>query len=101
MNSKYAVQVDNICQVVSIKGQKKRILSDLNLSVKQGEFIAIVGCSGAGKTTLMNILSGYHKPSRGNIYIDGLDLFEEENYEETKRNSKYGKNNYYYSSYSF
>lgn len=80
MNSKYAVQVDNICQVVSIKGQKKRILSDLNLSVKQGEFIAIVGCSGAGKTTLMNILSGYHKPSRGNIYIDGLDLFEEENY---------------------
>lgn len=80
MNYKYAVQVENICQVVSIKGKKKKILSDLNLSVKHGEFIAIVGCSGAGKTTLMNILSGYHKPSRGNVYIDRLNLFEEENY---------------------
>ncbi|MCI9233935.1 MAG: ABC transporter ATP-binding protein/permease [Bacilli bacterium] len=80
MNGKYAVQINNICQVVSLKGKRKKILSDLSLSVRHGEFIAIVGCSGAGKTTLMNILSGYTKCSSGNVYIDGLDLYEEENY---------------------
>ncbi len=79
-SQKYAVQMKDVCQIVSVKHQKKKILSDINLSVKQGEFIAIVGCSGAGKTTLMNILSGYHSPSKGHVYIDGLDLFKEQTY---------------------
>lgn len=78
--NKYAIQIEHISQTVFIKHKTKTILSDLSLSVKKGEFIAIVGCSGAGKTTLMNILSGYNKPSTGKIYIDGLDLQKEEKY---------------------
>lgn len=76
----YNLRVDEISQSVVIKGKTRKILSDFSLSVKRGEFIAIVGCSGAGKTTLMNILSGYNKPSLGHVYIDGLDLFENEEY---------------------
>lgn len=76
----YSVRIDEISQSVIIKNKTKRILSDLTLSVNKGEFVAIVGCSGAGKTTLMNILSGYNKPSKGHVYIEGLDLFEKEDY---------------------
>lgn len=76
----YDVKIDEISQSVVIKNKTKKILADLSLSVKRGEFIAIVGCSGAGKTTLMNILGGYNRPSKGHVYIEGLDLFEKEDY---------------------
>lgn len=72
--------IDNVSEQVRIGHRTKTILSNLSLSIERGEFIAIVGCSGAGKTTLMNILSGYSKPSRGNVYIEGLNLLEEEYY---------------------
>lgn len=76
----YKVVIDNVCEEVIVKKAKKRILSNLSLGVKRGEFVAIVGCSGAGKTTLMNILSGYSLPSRGHVYIDGIDITKEEEY---------------------
>lgn len=76
----YSVFIENISRSVLIKNKTKKILSDLTLSVNKGEFVAIVGCSGAGKTTLMNILSGYNRPSTGHVYIDGVDLFKEEDY---------------------
>ncbi len=76
----YSVKIDEISQSVVVKNKTKKILSDLTLSVNKGELVAIVGCSGAGKTTLMNILSGYNKPSKGHVYVEGLDLFEKEEY---------------------
>ncbi len=76
----FTVQIDHICEQVLIEKKPKNILSELSLSIEKGEFIAIVGCSGAGKTTLMNILSGYNKPSRGHVYINGFDLLKEEEY---------------------
>ncbi len=79
-DNSFAVQVVGINQCVSVKHKVKKILADLTMDVKKGEFVAIVGCSGAGKTTLMNILSGYNKPSKGTVYVDGLDLFKEEDY---------------------
>lgn len=54
MDNNCGVRIENISQKVMIKNKKKTILSDLTMSVEKGEFIAIVGCSGAGKTTLMN-----------------------------------------------
>lgn len=81
MNSTgFNLTIDNISKEVFIKNNKKTILSNLNLTINKGEFIAIVGCSGAGKTTLMNILSGYSKPSKGNVYVDGIDIFKEKEY---------------------
>lgn len=76
----FIVQIDHVCEQVKIQNKNKKILSELSLSIEKGEFIAIVGCSGAGKTTLMNILSGYNKPSRGHVYINGFDLLKEEEY---------------------
>ena len=46
-------------------------VEDINLQVKQGEFIAIVGPSGCGKSTFMKLTTGLKKPSRGEIFVDG------------------------------
>ena len=66
----YSMTIAKVCQQVSVKNKVKTILSDLSLTVNRGEFIAIVGCSGAGKTTLMNIMSGYTKPSKGQVLVE-------------------------------
>ncbi len=78
MEHGFDVIIDNISEEVIVNGKKKQILSSLSLSVQKSEFVAIVGGSGAGKTTLMNILSGYNKPSTGNVYVNGLDILKEE-----------------------
>lgn len=52
----------------------RTVLSSVSLSVKPGEFVAIAGASGGGKTTLLDILSGLLSPHAGRILIDGIDL---------------------------
>ena len=49
----------------------RKVLNHFSLHVKQGETIAFVGASGAGKTTIMNLIIGFFKPTEGNFYIDG------------------------------
>ena len=46
----------------------------LSFSVRRGEFFALLGPSGCGKTTLLRILSGFHPPSAGRLFIDGVDV---------------------------
>jgi NHLM bacteriocin system ABC transporter ATP-binding protein len=50
------------------------VLRDLSLSVKEGQFVALVGPSGSGKSTLLRLLLGFEKPESGAIYYDGQDL---------------------------
>lgn len=49
-------------------------LNDINLDIGEGEFAGIVGPSGGGKTTLLNIIGGIDRPSRGKVFVDRLDL---------------------------
>ena len=49
-------------------------LSDVSLSVSEGDFLAVTGRSGSGKTTLLNLLSGLDRPSTGSVYFRGDDL---------------------------
>ena len=51
-------------------------VQDVNLTVKNGEFIAIMGPSGCGKTTLLHLLGGLLQPTGGKILIDGIDISE-------------------------
>ena len=53
------------------KWERAEVLADINLEIERGEFVAIVGFSGAGKTTLMNLLSGLAKPDSGAVRFDG------------------------------
>jgi nitrate/nitrite transport system ATP-binding protein len=52
----------------------KTILTDVNLSVAEGEFVAIIGYSGTGKTTLMNLLAGLTQPDHGEALLDGKPI---------------------------
>ena len=56
----------------SIHGQD--ILHDINLEVREGEFLTLLGPSGCGKTTLLRLISGFEDPTEGSIYIDNKDV---------------------------
>ncbi|MBE6983721.1 MAG: ABC transporter ATP-binding protein [Ruminococcaceae bacterium] len=56
--------------------KNKPLLADMNLSVSAGQKIAIVGPTGCGKTTLINLLMRFYDPDQGRIYIDGVDTQE-------------------------
>ncbi len=59
------------------KGKKSFITCNhVNLNIKPGELVAIIGGSGAGKSTVLNCMCGYLKPNEGNVYINGIDLYE-------------------------
>jgi nitrate/nitrite transport system ATP-binding protein len=55
----------------SFPGREIPVLADINLSIPEGQFTAIVGCSGAGKTTLISLLAGLTTPDRGKVIFDG------------------------------
>jgi putative ABC transport system ATP-binding protein len=51
-----------------------RALREVDLSIRRGEFVAIIGSSGAGKTTLVNMITGVDHPSAGSVRVDGVDI---------------------------
>ena len=61
-------------------GKDKLILDDLNFRVNAGETIAIVGPTGSGKTTIIELISKFYAPTSGQIYFDGIDIQNIENY---------------------
>ena len=64
------IRIDNVSYQYK-NGNK--VLKNLNITIKSGEFVAVIGQNGAGKTTLLKQLNGLLKPSQGNITICGLD----------------------------
>jgi spermidine/putrescine transport system ATP-binding protein len=52
----------------------QKILDNINLDVKSGEFLTLLGPSGCGKTTMLRLLSGFEEPSSGKIFINGKDV---------------------------
>ncbi|MGH4121533.1 MAG: ABC transporter ATP-binding protein [Clostridium sp.] len=64
----------NLKKVYGSRGNVYTALNDINLEIKEGEFIGIMGPSGAGKTTLLNIISTIDKPTSGVVTIDSEDL---------------------------
>ncbi len=70
--------------MIELKNISKRfgdkiLFENLNLEIKDGEFIVFSGDSGCGKTTLLNIIGGLEKPDEGQVIIDGLNAFNKKN----------------------
>jgi ABC-type multidrug transport system ATPase subunit len=70
--NQYAIQARGIA---AIAGQRC-LLNDVSLTIQPGELCGLMGPSGAGKSTLMNALNGYNRPSRGQVLVNGIDLYE-------------------------
>lgn len=66
----YAIELKNITKTFGKVVANKNV----NLNVKKGEILALLGENGSGKTTLMNMISGIYFPDKGNIYIDGNEV---------------------------
>lgn len=52
-----------------------KAIDDTNIDIQEGEFVAIVGKSGSGKSTLLHMIGGLDRPTDGNVFIDGNDIF--------------------------
>jgi NitT/TauT family transport system ATP-binding protein len=63
--------VDHLSMVFNRDGKSTAVLDDINLAVREGEFICLVGPSGCGKSTLLNIMGGFLSPTSGAVRIDG------------------------------
>ncbi len=62
--------------VVFAYNKKNPVLNGINLKIKGGESVALVGQSGVGKSTLSELISGYYKPLKGAIFLDGINISE-------------------------
>lgn len=71
---KKIIDVKHLTKTYGTRFNQTKVLDNLSFSVDQGEFVGIMGPSGAGKTTLMNILSSISLPTMGSVYIDGKDI---------------------------
>jgi lipoprotein-releasing system ATP-binding protein len=69
------IEVDQLCRVFVSGSRQVDVLRDVSLRIAPGERVAVVGASGAGKTTLMHILGGLDRPTRGTVHFEGQDVF--------------------------
>jgi bicarbonate transport system ATP-binding protein len=69
------LMIDNVSKVYDLpKGDTYTVLENVNLTVNQGEFLCVIGHSGCGKTTLLNMVSGFAKPTSGEVRLNGKTI---------------------------
>ena len=70
------LRVENLSKSYGKGEAKVDALKNINLSIKKGEFIAIVGPSGSGKSTLLHLLGGVDKPTSGTVFINDINIYD-------------------------
>lgn len=68
------IKIVNLCKIYDTGTMKVIGLKNINLTIRRGEFVAIMGQSGSGKSTFMNILGCLDRPAIGHYYLDGIDI---------------------------
>ena len=75
------IQMEELAREYEMGGSKISALDGVDLEIGRGEYVSIVGPSGSGKTTLFNMIGGLDRPTRGVVYIDGVDISKLDAYE--------------------
>jgi ABC-type lipoprotein export system ATPase subunit len=76
MNKEAMIECENLVKIYKTKDIEVLALQGLELRIDKGELLAIVGNSGSGKSTFLNLLGGLDRPSAGKLVVDGKDLFK-------------------------
>ena len=71
------LKVEHLSKIYGNGINEVKALDDVSFSVEKGEFVAIIGPSGSGKSTLLHILGGIDKPTKGKVYMDGKDVYQQ------------------------
>ncbi len=91
MIKKKIIEVKNAIKTYKSGDEKFNALNNVSLTVYEGEFVAIMGASGSGKSTFMNMLGCLDKPNSGSYYLDGVDVLNKTQNELAKiRSQKMG-----------
>ena len=69
------LKVENLTKIYGKDSTKVVALDHVSFSVEKGEFVAIVGASGSGKSKLLHLIGGVDRPTSGKVFIDGKDIF--------------------------
>lgn len=72
------LRVEHLSKIYGIGNNQVRALDDVSFSVEKGQFVAIIGPSGSGKSTLLHILGGVDRPTCGTVFLDGQDVFAQD-----------------------
>ena len=72
------LKIENLTKVYGSGENEVRALDGVSFSVEKGEFLAIIGPSGSGKSTLLHILGGVDRPTPGKVWLDGQDVYEQD-----------------------
>jgi len=75
------VETEDLAKFYEMGPVTVKALDGVNLRIKRGEYLSIMGPSGSGKTTLFNMVGGIDKPTRGRVFIDGVDIAKLDAYE--------------------
>ncbi|MGM9524746.1 MAG: ABC transporter ATP-binding protein [Peptococcaceae bacterium] len=73
------IRITDLHKIYDSGAVQVHALQDINLTIEQGEFVAIMGHSGSGKSTLMNILGCLDRPTSGQYLLDGIDVSQQSN----------------------
>lgn len=71
---KEVIKLTNVSKIYDMGEAKVKALDKFDISVKEGEFIAIMGPSGSGKSTCMNLVGSLDTPTNGEVYLDGVNI---------------------------
>ena len=75
------LKVENLCKIYGKGENEVRAVDGVSFSVPKGQMVAIIGASGSGKSTLLHMIGVVDRPTSGKIYLDGQDVFRQNNRE--------------------
>ncbi|MBR4100781.1 MAG: ABC transporter ATP-binding protein [Oscillospiraceae bacterium] len=73
------LKIENLCKTYGKGENAVKALDDVSFTIPKGQMVAVIGASGSGKSTLLHILGGVDRPTSGKVWLDGQDVYAQNN----------------------